>query len=54
MAFGYDGNGIYKPLNDGRVLRVRQQMFNSIVTLSASQGTEGGSMAGDIGAKKTP
>jgi len=37
MAFGYDENGIYKPLRDGRVLRVHKRMYNTILTLSLSQ-----------------
>lgn len=35
--FGQDGNGIYKRLPDGRVLRVNERMFNTILTLSSSQ-----------------
>lgn len=37
MAFGQDENGVYKTLADGRVLRVRERMFNTLLTVSASQ-----------------
>jgi hypothetical protein len=36
-GFGTDGNGVYKNLPDGRVLRVREQLFNTLLTLSSSQ-----------------
>jgi hypothetical protein len=36
MRFGEDENGAYKLLPDGRVLRAKRQMFNAILTLSAS------------------
>lgn len=32
-----DKNGLYKPLADGRVLRVRPQVFNAKMTLSVSR-----------------
>lgn len=32
--FGQDENGAYKLLDDGRVLRVREQLFNTVMTLS--------------------
>lgn len=35
--FGQDENGLFKPLPDGRVLRVKEQLFNTILTLSPSQ-----------------
>lgn len=35
--FGQDENGLYKKLQDGRVLRVTERMYNTIVTLSSSQ-----------------
>ena len=38
--FGQDDNGIFKPLRDGRVLRVRKQLYNTILTLSDSQQEE--------------
>jgi hypothetical protein len=41
MAFGYDENGLFKTLSDVRVLRVRNQMFNTILTLSSSQQDQG-------------
>lgn len=34
--FGQDANGVYKTLDDGRVLRVEERMFNALLTLSAS------------------
>jgi hypothetical protein len=39
--FGQDDNGIYKRLPDGRCLRVRKQMFNTILTLSRSVEDQG-------------
>ena len=39
--FGYDENGIYKPLADGRVLRVQERMYNTRLTLSRSQQDDG-------------
>lgn len=41
MMFGQDENGAYKILPDGRVLRVAERMFNSILTLSRSQSDQG-------------
>jgi len=41
MAFAQDENGLFKPLADGRVLRVQERMFNTILTLSASQQDQG-------------
>lgn len=41
MHYGQDENGIYKPLPDGRVLRVRAQMYNTLLTLSSSQQDQG-------------
>jgi hypothetical protein len=41
MAFGQDQNGPFKPLADGRVLRIQERMFNSILTLSSSQRDHG-------------
>jgi hypothetical protein len=38
---GYDANGIYKLLDDGRALRVRKQMFNTILTLSVNAEDQG-------------
>lgn len=34
--FGHDENGLYKELPDGRVLRIREQIYNTILTLSRS------------------
>jgi hypothetical protein len=34
--FGQDGNGVFKRLEDGRVLRVHERMFNTLVTVSPS------------------
>ena len=39
--FGQDENGLYKMLPDGRVLRVRKQVYNTILTLSRSKGDPG-------------
>jgi hypothetical protein len=39
--FGRDGNGVFKLLDDGRVLRVSQRMFNSQITLLSSQEDDG-------------
>jgi hypothetical protein len=39
--FGYDENGVYKPLPDGRVLRVHERMYNVMLTLSSSQADDG-------------
>jgi hypothetical protein len=36
-GYGIDGNGPYKNLPDGRVLRVRQQIYNTLLTLSSSK-----------------
>lgn len=36
MPFGYDQNGIYKLLPDGRVLRIQTQLYNTMLTLSDS------------------
>lgn len=41
MSFGQDANGLYKPLPDGRVLRVNTRMFNTILTLSSSLQDQG-------------
>ena len=41
MAFGYDANGVYKSLPDGRVLRVDERMFNTLLTVSRSQQDQG-------------
>jgi hypothetical protein len=41
MAFGQDENGLFKMLRGGRVLRVKKQMFNTILTLSDSQQDQG-------------
>jgi hypothetical protein len=41
MGFGQDQNGIFKPLPDGRVLRVTKRTFNTILTLSSSQQDDG-------------
>jgi hypothetical protein len=41
QSFGQDENGAYKLLSDGRVLRVRRQMYNTILTLSASRKDDG-------------
>jgi hypothetical protein len=35
-AFGYDANGLYKRLPGGRVLRVQQRSYNTLLTLSLS------------------
>jgi hypothetical protein len=35
--FGTDDNGVYKRLGDGRVLRVQERWYNTILTLSSSQ-----------------
>jgi hypothetical protein len=34
--FGENENGAYKELSDGRVLYAREQIYNSIITLSES------------------
>jgi hypothetical protein len=39
--FGQDGDGVFKLLDDGRVLRVQQRMFNSTMTVSSSQEDQG-------------
>ena len=39
MKFGSDALGNFKLLDDGRVLRVQQRMFNTLLTLSPSQGS---------------
>jgi hypothetical protein len=41
MAFGQDQNGLYKTLDDGRVLRVTKRLYNSILTLSSSLEDQG-------------
>ena len=41
MSFGQDENGIFKPLPDGRVLRVTKRPFNTMLTLSDSQQDQG-------------
>lgn len=41
MSFGYDENGVFKRLPDGRVLRVQKRMFNTILTLSDSRLDQG-------------
>jgi len=41
MDFGQDENGLFKPLADGRVLRVTKRMFNTILTLSDSRQDQG-------------
>lgn len=40
-TFHQDEIGLYKPLADGRVLRVTRQLFNSKITLSRSQEDQG-------------
>jgi hypothetical protein len=37
MAFGQDENGLFKLLRDGRVLRLQERMYNTILTLSGSR-----------------
>lgn len=37
---GNDENGVFKRLEDGRVLRIAQRMFNTILTLSSNQAAE--------------
>lgn len=37
MSFAQDEIGLYKPLPDGRVLRVARQIHNTLLTLSKSQ-----------------
>jgi hypothetical protein len=39
--FGYDENGLFKILPDGRVLRVNERMFNTLLTLSMSRQDRG-------------
>jgi hypothetical protein len=39
--FGNDENGAYKLLSDGRVLRVQERMYNSLLTLSSSRTDQG-------------
>ena len=39
--FSHDENGTFKPLPDGRVLRVEERMYNSQLTLSRSQQDQG-------------
>lgn len=39
--FGQDANGSFKILSDGRALRFRRQMYNSLVTLSSSKEDQG-------------
>jgi hypothetical protein len=41
MILGNDANGVYKTLPDGRVLRVQERIYNSMLTLSSSQSDEG-------------
>ena len=36
MTLGEDSNGVYKLLDDGRVLRVTKRLYNTILTLSKS------------------
>lgn len=40
-TFDQDENGVFKRLPDGRVLRVRRQIDNTILTLSSSQQDQG-------------
>ncbi|HEY1897035.1 MAG TPA: hypothetical protein VGG62_12210 [Terracidiphilus sp.] len=40
-GFGKDDLGLFKLLDDGRVLRVAKRMFNSQLTLSSSQHDQG-------------
>lgn len=40
-GFGLDENGVYKPLPDGRVLRVHRRMYNTMLTLSRSVEDQG-------------
>lgn len=35
--YGQDVNGVFKRLPDGRVLRVQKRLYNTLLTLSASQ-----------------
>lgn len=39
--YGQDDNGVFKRLPDGRVLRVQERMFNSLLTVSSSQQDQG-------------
>lgn len=39
--FGQDENGSFKRLSDGRALRFRRQLFNTLVTLSSSVEDQG-------------
>jgi len=41
LSFGYDINGIYRKLDDGRVLRVNKRAFNTLLTVSSSQEDQG-------------
>jgi hypothetical protein len=40
-TFGNDALGAYKLLPDGRVLRVQERMYNSMLTLSSSRTDDG-------------
>ena len=39
--FGQDENGPYKVLPDGRVLRLHERLFNTLLTVSRSQQDHG-------------
>jgi len=41
LSCGYDVNGIYRQLADGRVLRVHRRMFNTLLSLSDTREDEG-------------
>lgn len=36
MKFGQDDNGAYKILDDGRVLRATERVYNTLLTISPS------------------
>lgn len=41
MSFGYDDNGLFRLLPDGRVLRVHKEIYNYRITLSESREDQG-------------
>jgi hypothetical protein len=41
MTLGQDANGVYKLLDDGRVLRIRKRLYNTLLSLSSSQQDQG-------------
>ena len=39
--FGKDEIGIFRQLDDGRVLRIEERAFNTLLTISSSQEDQG-------------